>query len=82
MMGLLYDWYHCGLNYIFSFSLLRMILVFFTFESFLGPHIPGLEFLKFLAFSVLVSYKRVSYKKKSVMSPYIWRHIDPWSKLL
>ena len=43
-----------------------MILVFFTFGSFLGHHIPALEFLKILAFSVLVSYKRVSYKKMSV----------------
>ena len=47
----------------------------FTFGSFLGHHIPALEFLKILAFSVLVSYKRVSYKKKSVScmaqrSPY------------
>ena len=45
-----------------------MILVFFTFESFLGHHIPALEFVESLAFSVLVSYKRVSYKKMIVCS--------------
>ncbi len=33
----------------------------FTFGSFLGHHIPALEFLKFLDFSVLVSYSHYTH---------------------
>ena len=60
-------------NNAFSFSLLRIILVFLIFyiwKFLLGHHIPALEFLKFLAFSVLVSYKRVSYIKKECTIMY------------